>query len=206
MTTSRFGEAQVHPDRMMITVAVVAILAAIAYPSYQESVAKGRRAQAKTALSQAQQWLERHYSENYRYDQTIAGVAIDNEAGGVFTTQFGTAPPAGEEPAVYTIGLVTANSGRTYTLTATRRDPGPMGSDKCGDFRVTNTGRKSILNHHFGSGAVADLEAVQRCWNWHKLAALQAGTMCLAWTIVFRAHGFVGSPSPRLSLSPSFVR
>lgn len=144
---------------LMITVAVVAILAAIAYPSYQESVAKGRRAQAKTALSQAQQWLERHYSENYRYDQTAAGVAIAD----TFSAQFGTAPPAGEGSAVYTIGLATANSGRTYTLTASRA--GSMASDKCGDFRVTNTGRKSIVNHAFGSGAVADLQAMQKCWN-----------------------------------------
>lgn len=148
---------------LMITVAVIAVLAAIAYPSYQESVAKGRRAQAKNMLAQAQQWLERHYSENYRYDQTTAGVAIDNTAGGVFNSQFGVAPVTSEGSPVYNITIATQNSGRTYTLTAART--GPMASDRCGDLSITNTGKKTIANHSYGSGAVADLQALQKCWN-----------------------------------------
>lgn len=162
-TTSLRKSAGFTLIELMITVAIVAVLAAIAYPSYQESVAKGRRAQAKTMLAQAQQWLERHYSENYRYDQTAAGVAINNDAGGVFNSQFGVAPVSSEGAAVYTITLATQNSGRTYTLTATRY--GSMGSDRCGDLSVTNTGRKSVANHSFGSGAVNDLAALQKCWN-----------------------------------------
>ena len=149
---------------LMITVAVVAILAAIAFPSYRESVAKGRRTQVKTMLSQAAQWMERQYSENYRYDQTLAGAAIDNTAGGTFNSQFGVAPVAGEGSVVYNITLATQNAGRTYTLTATRT--GAMGADRCGDYVVTSTGRKSVINHSgFGSGAVGDLEAGRKCWS-----------------------------------------
>ena len=37
---------------LMIVVAIVAILAAIAYPAYTESVRKGRRAEARTALAE----------------------------------------------------------------------------------------------------------------------------------------------------------
>ncbi|MDM0115282.1 type IV pilin protein [Variovorax sp. J22R133] len=151
---------------LMITVAVVAILASIAYPSYQESVAKGKRAQAKTVLASAQQWLERHYSENYRYDQTLAGTNIDNTAGGIFNSQFGVAPLAGEGNAAYNITLTTENAGRNYTLTAARISPGSMASDRCGDFVVTSTGRKSVVNHTgFGTGAVGNLAAAQKCWN-----------------------------------------
>lgn len=149
---------------LLITVAVVAILAAVAFPSYQESVAKGRRTQAKNTLSQAQQWMERQYSENYRYDQTLGGVAIDDTAGGIFNSQFGVAPAAGEGSAVYNISLATQNAGRTYTLTATRT--GAMASDRCGDYVVTSTGRKSVINHSgFGAGAVGDLEAGRKCWS-----------------------------------------
>ena len=45
---------------VMIVVAIVGILASIAYPSYQESVRKGRRAQARTALSELVQQQERY--------------------------------------------------------------------------------------------------------------------------------------------------
>ena len=44
---------------LMIVVAVIGILAAIAYPSYQESIRKARRADAKSALLDAAQRQER---------------------------------------------------------------------------------------------------------------------------------------------------
>lgn len=149
---------------LMITVAIVGILASIAYPSYRESVAKGKRAQAKTVLSQAQQWMERNYSESYRYDKTSNGTAIDNTAGGIFASQFGVAPVAGEGSPAYTVTVTTAAPGSTYTLTATR--VGSMLGDRCGDFVVTHTGRKSVENHSgFGAaGAVANLAASRACW------------------------------------------
>ena len=148
---------------LMIVVVIVGILASIAYPSYRESVAKGKRAQARAVLSQAQQWMERHYSENYRYDKTAAGVAIDNTEGGIFASQFGTAPVASEGSASYNITLETTDSGTKYTLTATRT--GSMAGDRCGDFTVTSTGRKGVVNHSgFGTGGVADLEASRKCW------------------------------------------
>jgi prepilin-type N-terminal cleavage/methylation domain-containing protein len=46
---------------LMIAVVVIAILAAIAYPSYQDSVRKSRRADAKSALMEHAQFMERTY-------------------------------------------------------------------------------------------------------------------------------------------------
>lgn len=45
---------------LMITVAIIGILASIAYPSYTEYVLKGRRAQARTALLELMQQQERY--------------------------------------------------------------------------------------------------------------------------------------------------
>ena len=42
---------------LMITVAVIAILASVAYPSYTEYVAKSRRATTIGLLQQSQQWM-----------------------------------------------------------------------------------------------------------------------------------------------------
>lgn len=56
----------------MVVVAVVAILAAIAYPSYQQSVTKTRRTAAQACLIEMAQFMERFYTTNLRYDQTTA--------------------------------------------------------------------------------------------------------------------------------------
>ena len=52
---------------LMITVAVVAILAAVAFPSYQDSLRKSRRADGKNALTQAVANMERYYTERNTY-------------------------------------------------------------------------------------------------------------------------------------------
>lgn len=52
---------------LMITVAIIAILAAIAYPSYRESVLKGRRGEARAALAELMQQQERFMTQNNTY-------------------------------------------------------------------------------------------------------------------------------------------
>ncbi|WP_332740297.1 type IV pilin protein [Hydrogenophaga sp.] len=52
---------------LMITVAIVGILGALAYPSYLESVRKGRRAEARAALLNLLQQQERHLTQNNTY-------------------------------------------------------------------------------------------------------------------------------------------
>ena len=120
---------------LMITVAILGILIAITIPSYREQVAKGRRSQAKAVLLQAQQWMERFYSENYRYDKNMANVGINDTT--LFPAQFSTAPMPGEGAAAYTI-----------SVTASSR---------------TQTGRKSVINYSTASYASA-LLASRACW------------------------------------------
>lgn len=72
----------------MIVVAVVGILAAIAYPSYLDSVLKGRRAQARTAILDLLQQEERYMTQNNIYLS--------------FTNAAGTTSPASVPFKVYT--------------------------------------------------------------------------------------------------------
>ncbi len=62
---------------VMIAVAIVAILAAIAYPSYLDSITKGRRAEGRTALLELLQQQERYNTQRNCY------LAFSTDAGGV---------------------------------------------------------------------------------------------------------------------------
>ena len=156
------AEPAVRPPRgftlieLMITVAIVGILAAVAYPSYLEQVAKGRRTEAKAILLQANQWMERFYAENYRYDQNTAAVAVTDTA--LFAGRFSQSPPP-PGGAAYTIGL-TNLAAQTYRVQAART--GSMSADACGDFVITHTGAKGILN--YGARFTSESAAVAECW------------------------------------------
>jgi type IV pilus assembly protein PilE len=65
---------------LMIAVVIVGVLAAIAYPSYTDSITKTRRRAAEACLSNFATHMERFYTTNLRYNQTSAGVAMDNAA------------------------------------------------------------------------------------------------------------------------------
>lgn len=58
---------------IMIVVAIVSILAAIAYPSYIESVRKSRRAEARAAMTNLLQQQERYLTQNNTYLAFAAG-------------------------------------------------------------------------------------------------------------------------------------
>jgi type IV pilus assembly protein PilE len=52
---------------LLIAVVIVSILSAIAIPAYQNYVASGKRAQAKSTMLNLSQMEERYYSNNYTY-------------------------------------------------------------------------------------------------------------------------------------------
>ncbi|MBB1601228.1 type IV pilin protein [Variovorax sp. UMC13] len=56
---------------LMIALVVLAILAAIAYPSYLDALRKGWRAEARAALMQEMQQQERFYTQRARYRDTV---------------------------------------------------------------------------------------------------------------------------------------
>lgn len=146
---------------LMIVVAIIGILSTWAYSSYQDSIRKANRAAAKAELLKAQQWMERFYSENFSYSVSIANTAVGGTAG-LFVSQFSTAPPPGEGRAAYNITLSNLTS-RSFTVTATRIAAGPAAGDACGDFNLSNTGRKTVTNYSASNYATA-LAAARECW------------------------------------------
>ena len=128
---------------LMVVVAIIGILAGIAYPSYVEHVAKAKRAEATAALLEGAQALERYYSVNGSY------LDANNNLASVFRT---TVSAGGGN--YYTIAA-TASAANSFTLQATRT--GSMSGDKCGNFQLTSAGVKSLDDADAGV-TVAD------CW------------------------------------------
>ncbi len=110
-----FGRARFQPGftliELMIVVGIVAILAAIAYPSYQSQIRKTRRGDAQAVLMQAAQYMERRYTENGCYDKNPCGTDTAT------ILPFTKSPIDGNET-YYSIAL-SAVDDDSFTITAT---------------------------------------------------------------------------------------
>lgn len=126
---------------VMIAVAIVAILTAVALPNYTAYVQRAHRSNAKAALLQTAQFMERAATANGTYPLTAA----------VPTSVLAV------EGGRYAVTLVSAD-GATFTATAARVSGSGQANDACGDFRIDQAGARTILNASAGKTA-AD------CWN-----------------------------------------
>ena len=138
---------------VMITIAIVGILASIALPQYQEHVARSRRADARTQLMGAAQFMQRFYSANDRYDVDRANNAVLSQ----MPAQFTSSPVEGA--ALYTLA-VTAASATGFTLTMAPVAGGAMAADKCGSYTLNNLGARG--NTVGGTELSSDKRAA--CW------------------------------------------
>ena len=123
---------------VVIACAALAILSAIALPSYLGSVQKSRRAEAKSALLGAAGQMERYFTERGTYATATLG------SGGVYANH--------SESSYYTLTLANLTA-TTYTLQAA--PAGAQVGDPCGTMTYTDAGVKGVTG---GSWTVA------QCW------------------------------------------
>lgn len=117
---------------LMVVVAIVAILAAIALPSYQEQVRKSRRAQARADLAEIVQGLERSFTVNRGYDK--------------YDLPFKQSPREAADGAGFYDIKIDPQEATTYKVIATAK--GAQASDRCGDLSIDNLG---VKKHSEGS-------------------------------------------------------
>lgn len=128
---------------LMIVVAIVGILAAIAYPSYRDQVRKSYRADCAGALTNLANAMERYRTINNTYaGATVASLMPST-----------TCPIDGGGTATYNL-QITNQDATTYDLQATIIGGGPMAGDACGNLTLNNRGVKGV------SGT----RSVQDCW------------------------------------------
>jgi type IV pilus assembly protein PilE len=130
---------------LMITVAIVAILAAIAIPSYSDYVVRSRRNDVRISLAQSAQWMERYRAENRG---SYTGAAL--QAGTTYS------PASGKT--MYDIAVAVDATGATYQLTAIPRAGSAMASDACATYTLSSDGQRSAAGVNSG-------DAFENCWN-----------------------------------------
>ena len=109
---------------MLIALACVALLASLAWPSYQNLILRSQRAQASASLLQAAHWLERAASANGSYpltaDVPASVLQIDGQR--------------------YKMSVT--SSPQSYTLSATPL--GAQAADTCGTLTVNHLGVRNV--------------------------------------------------------------
>lgn len=124
---------------LMITVAIVAILATIAYGSYQRQIIQSRRAAGATCLQERAQLLERLYTTALSYaGAPNPPAACDANVSPHYTLSFTAAGP----------------TARAYTLQAVPQGAQATGDTLCGTLTINQQGTRG----QSGSGSEAD------CW------------------------------------------
>jgi type IV pilus assembly protein PilE len=113
----------------MIVCAIVAILAAIAYPAYTSSVQKSRRAEATAAVLGVASQMERYSTEKGTYATATLGAASP------------AVYPNHTENSYYNLSLSNLTA-TTYTINAA--PAAIQATDPCGTFTYTESGVKDV--------------------------------------------------------------
>lgn len=127
---------------LMITVAIVGILAAIAYPSYTQYIVKSNRSAAEGFMLTVAGKQEQYMLDARAYASSIAALGI-------------TSVPS-EVSSHYTVTVAANNTATppSYTVTATPTGSQATRDTKCATLTLDQTGGKGKS----GTGTLAD------CW------------------------------------------
>lgn len=114
---------------LMITVAIIGILAAIAYPSYQQYVIRGHRSAAQTQMMDIANRQQQYLLANRAYATTAA--------------ELGYSLPS-DVATHYTLSISANNSGLpTYTITVTAKSGSPQANDGSDPLTLNSQGVKT---------------------------------------------------------------
>ncbi len=137
---------------LMVTVAIVGLLAAIAYPSYVENIRKARRADAQGALIGMAAAMERFMVNSNGSYANAAGSGATLPATATF---YPAQVPIEGGVATYNL-RITALTGNSYTLSAI--PTGAQSGDRCGTLTLSVDGTQGI-----GIDAKSGVQASD-CW------------------------------------------
>lgn len=141
---------------LMIVVAIIGIVSAIAYPSYQSMIVSSARGAVQADLMAFASAMERHSASNFSY----SGAAVSNGntgVPGIFAGHSPASEPEGNKRYQLSIDAVAAN-GQTYVLKATP----VIGStvEGTGDLFLYSDGRRA-----WDENANGTISLNEFCWS-----------------------------------------
>ena len=148
---------------LMVALVIISILAMVAYPAYQNNIARARRADAQGDLMSLANVMERQFTANSTY-MGAGTVDIDGDGNGdtgAPATFSPTSPAAGGGQPIYTLTIAPAPAPTqtTYTLVATPIPGGPQATD--GILTLTQAGVRGWDRNSDGDTA----DAGENTWN-----------------------------------------
>ena len=131
---------------LMIVIVIIAILAAIAFPSYQKSIQKSRRADGRAGIVSIQLAQEKRRGNCVFYAQTIGASDVCDSTMGVTNIVGGSAAsPEGYYNVSIQAGTATGNN---YVIQAVPQ--GAQNADDCGTLTLTQAGVKGVTGSGVG--------------------------------------------------------
>lgn len=115
---------------LMIVVAIIGIIAAIAYPSYLSQVEGARRATAQSELMELAQWMERRHTNSFDYRKAD---------GSAPALPFSKSPKEGNAT-FYNISFSGGVTNNAFVLQAV--PAGGQAGDRCGTLTLSSTGAR----------------------------------------------------------------
>jgi type IV pilus assembly protein PilE len=131
---------------LLVVMAIVGVLAGVAYPGYRQYLVRAHRVEAIEALLTLAAAQERFHLQHGRYAE---GFEPD------VTPGLAVAPttPGGR----YWLRLVVATPGHFVARAAPRRGWGQEGDERCGEFWLDDAGRR-------GATDAAGNDSTAQCW------------------------------------------
>lgn len=141
---------------LLIVVAIVGIIAAIAYPNYRQYVLDAHRAEGLSGLLELAQFMERRYTERNAYNSDGAGGTL-TAAEVTAELPFQKVPVSATGNDIWYDLAITTVAETSFTLRAAIHAGGGQADDtKCGNLAITHTGAKSCTGST--SNCISD------CW------------------------------------------
>ncbi len=139
---------------MLIALAIVAIISAIAYPSYRENARRGNRAEVRALMMENAQYMERFFTENNSYLQSAAAVPAPPELPNLVSPRGATGTRVN-----YNISFraIPALSVTTFAIQAVPVNG--MATDACATLTLNSLGQQGT------DGSLKDGMTTATCWS-----------------------------------------